>query len=132
MTGWGALFFVVEEIFDKAKGCKDFTSSAGAGLTMAGVWSLTQNIRERRMGLHHPSSPGFGGGIDIFTSARTARLALLIGTGFGIVQDGLMWGRGETPPYVRWVRRRVSKDKKEEEGTIEKRRRLLEEEGDTV
>lgn len=87
-TAWGALFLVVEEVFDRAKGQRDFTSSTGAGLTMAGLWSLR----------YHSG--------DVFTGARTAKMGLVAGTGYGLLQDGFLWLRGEVPPYVRWARKR--------------------------
>lgn len=86
MSAWGILFLAVEETFDKWKGEKDFTSSAGAGLTMAGAFSW----------INHRG--------DIFTAARTTRIALVGGVAFGLVQDALMWLRGDVPVYVRWAR----------------------------
>ena len=97
---WGALFLVVEEAFDLCKGAKDFTSSAGAGLTMAGVFSA----------VYHRG--------DLFTSARTAKIALVGGTGFGLAQDLLGWVRGDTPVYVGWLRRRFGRKGEREGGDV--------------
>lgn len=95
-TGWGVLFLVVEEAFDQLKsgwgeggrGGQDFTSSVGAGLTMAGVFSA----------VYHRG--------DVFTAARTARVGLVGGLGFGLVQDLLSCWKGDAPGYVRWIRRK--------------------------
>ena len=113
-TAWGALFMVVEEGFDLWKGQKDFTSSAGAGLTMAGVFSA----------IYHRG--------DVFTSPRTAKIALLGGTAFGVMQDLLGWLRGDVPPYVQWLRRKGGKNDGKEDRVISLGQAMLEKEGDKI
>ena len=55
-------------------GCRDFISSGMAGMATGGLWSVWHQF-------------------PITTAARTIRLGLFAGLGFGLAQDGLSWGR---------------------------------------
>ncbi|OAL57304.1 hypothetical protein IQ07DRAFT_594685 [Pyrenochaeta sp. DS3sAY3a] len=103
VAAWSAVFFVVEESLDVFRGTwaagrtvaemegvdeldirriergvgasSDFWSSAMAGMVTGGVWSVW----------HH---------FPVSTAARTIRLGLGVGLGYGVAQDGLAWVRG--------------------------------------
>lgn len=116
VTVWSGLFFIVEESLDVFRGTwragrtmaemegvdeldikridrgvdrsRDFISSAMAGMVTGGLWSAW----------HH---------FPISTAARTIRLGLIVGLGFGLGQDGLAWARErygeEGPPSESWL-----------------------------
>jgi hypothetical protein len=103
LATWSLVFFVVEESLDVFRGTwragrtmqemegvdelsigrldrgvgrsRDFLSSACAGLVTGGVWSAWH-------------------GFPVSTAARTIRMGLLVGLGYGVLQDGIVWARG--------------------------------------
>lgn len=56
-------------------GCRDFWSSAGAGMVTGGLWSAAHQF-------------------PMMLAARTIRMGVFVGLGFGVLQDGLAWARG--------------------------------------
>ncbi|KAF1916477.1 hypothetical protein BDU57DRAFT_516615 [Ampelomyces quisqualis] len=119
LAGWSSVFFVVEESLDVFRGTwcagrtvtemegvdeldiarvdrgvgssRDFWSSACAGMVTGGVWSVWH-------------------GFPMSTASRTIRMGLVVGAGYGLMQDGVRlakkrWGseayaaRGETWLY---------------------------------
>ena len=102
LAAWTSVFFVIEESMDVFRGTwragrtlaemegvdeldmrdmhksvglqRDFWSSAGAGMVTGGLWSAWN-------------------GFSMVTAARTIRLGLLVGAGYGLAQDGLMWAK---------------------------------------
>ena len=94
---WASGFFVVEEAVDRLRGGlggeedrgagmkegkgKDFGSSVVAGLGVAGGFAAWHRF-------------------PMVVAARTARVGLLGGLGFGVLQDGVGWARGRR---VGWV-----------------------------
>lgn len=56
-------------------GSRDFVSSALAGMVTGGLWSAWHQF-------------------PVSTAARTIRLGLVVGLGFGLGQDGLIWAKG--------------------------------------
>ncbi|KAH7561630.1 hypothetical protein J3E72DRAFT_29584 [Bipolaris maydis] len=102
IAAWSMVFFVVEESLDVFRGTwragrtmqemegvdeldlkkiergvsgsRDFVSSALAGMVTGGVWSAWHQF-------------------PVSTAARTIRLGLLVGLGFGLGQDGLVWAK---------------------------------------
>jgi len=55
-------------------GSRDFISSGLAGMVTGGLWSAWHQF-------------------PVSTAARTIRLGLLVGAGFGLGQDGLIWAK---------------------------------------
>lgn len=102
VAAWSSVFFVVEESLDIFRGTwragrtieemegvdelslkkidrgvassRDFISSAMAGMVTGGVWSAW----------HH---------FPVSTAARTIRMGLLVGLGYGLGQDVLVWAK---------------------------------------
>lgn len=102
IAAWSIVFFIVEESLDVFRGtwragrtmsemegvdeldirrieggmevCRDAASSAMAGMFTGGLWSVTH-------------------GFPITMAARTIKMGLLAGLGFGLGQDGLVWAR---------------------------------------
>ena len=98
---WPALFLVTEETIDRwrgrvfargdddvAKGQRDFASTVVAAMSTAGIYSWKR-------------------GLDKFTAARTAKIALKASVVFGITQDFLESLRGERPAYVDWLYQKI-------------------------
>jgi hypothetical protein len=115
IAAWSSVFFIVEESLDVFRGTwragrtmeemegvdeldirkidkgvdgsRDFISSALAGMVTGGLWSAWHQF-------------------PVSTAARTIRLGLLVGLGFGLGQDGLTWakkrwgGEGETESWI--------------------------------
>lgn len=103
IAAWSIVFFVVEESMDVFRGtwragrtlgemegidelsvermevgvekCRDFVSSAVAGMVTGGLWSAWNAF-------------------PVVTAARTIRLGLGAGLVFGVGQDGLAWAKG--------------------------------------
>jgi len=73
---------------------RDAWSSACAGMVTGGVWSAWH---------------GFG----VSTAARTIRMGLVVGAGYGVLQDGVRWAKerygGEEEVGVSWVYRGARK-----------------------
>lgn len=106
VAAWSSVFFIVEESLDVFRGtwaagrtveemegvdelslkrldrgvggCRDFVSSTLAGMVTGGLWSAWHQF---------PMS----------TAARTIRMGLVVGLGYGLVQDGMNWAK------MRWV-----------------------------
>jgi hypothetical protein len=102
IAAWSSVFFVVEESLDifrgtwragrtmgemegvdeldlrrvdrGVSGSRDFVSSALAGMVTGGLWSAWHQF-------------------PVSTAARTIRMGLLVGLGFGLGQDGLVWAK---------------------------------------
>ncbi|KAF1351208.1 hypothetical protein BDV97DRAFT_270330, partial [Delphinella strobiligena] len=87
--GWTAVFFAVEEAVDRLRGqFRDFLSTIVAALGTAGAFSAWNRF-------------------PVETAARTARLGLKVGAGFGLVQDLLGFMRGRRLGYVEFVKRHL-------------------------
>ncbi|KAI9848188.1 MAG: hypothetical protein M1837_000862 [Sclerophora amabilis] len=74
-------FFTIEEAVDRARGTKDFGSTVVGGLGVAGAFSAWNRF-------------------PLAVAARTAKLGLLVGLGFGLVQDTIGLARGRRPAYM--------------------------------
>ena len=104
LTGWATFFVVCEEVVDQgrmrifanrdtgelAPGQRDFCSTVVASMTTAGLYSWRK-------------------GMDHFTAARTARMALKYSLIYGILQDGLACISGEYPLYVERILRTATR-----------------------
>lgn len=80
-------------------GSRDFVSSALAGMVTGGVWSAWHQF-------------------PVSTAARTIRLGLLVGLGFGLGQDGLVWAKarwGGGRESESWIYRGARNRRVEEE-----------------
>jgi hypothetical protein len=118
VAAWSSIFFVVEESLDVFRGTwragrtmgemegvdelnlsgldsgvgrsRDFWSSAGAGMVTGGLWSAWHQF-------------------PVSTAARTIRMGLLVGLGYGVTQDAMTWAKerygGEEGERVSWVYR---------------------------
>ncbi|KAF2822653.1 hypothetical protein CC86DRAFT_357687 [Ophiobolus disseminans] len=103
VTAWTTLFFLIEESLDVFRGTwragrtmaemqgvdeldmsaidsgvgmsRDAWSSACAGLVTGGMWSAWH-------------------GFPVSTAARTIRMGLVVGAGYGLLQDGMGWAKG--------------------------------------
>ncbi|KAF2247557.1 hypothetical protein BU26DRAFT_520675 [Trematosphaeria pertusa] len=127
LAAWSGVFFVLEESLDVfrgtwragrtlaemegvdeldlrrvdrgVEGSRDFWSSAVAGMVTGGLWSVWS-------------------GFPMVTAARTIRLGLLAGLGYGVAQDGLVWVRGRMGGYGEgeesWVNKGARNRKNEE------------------
>ena len=97
LCGWATLFMCSEEIVDRARarlfakgddepatGQRDAASTVVAAMTTAGVYSWKK-------------------GMDKFTAARTAKMALKYSLLYGLVQDLAATLRGNSPAYVEWL-----------------------------
>jgi len=135
IAAWSIVFFIVEESLDVFRGtwragrtmsemegvdeldirrieggmevCRDAASSAMAGMVTGGLWSATH-------------------GFPITTAARTIKMGLLVGLGFGLGQDGLAWARkkwGHAEQEESWIykgaRNRVAAE--DVKGSLERR-----------
>jgi hypothetical protein len=102
VAAWSTVFFVVEESLDVFRGTwragrtvsemegvdeldigridrgvgrsRDFLSSACAGMVTGGVWSVWHQF-------------------PISTTSRTIRMGLVVGLGYGLLQDGVVWAK---------------------------------------
>ncbi|CAI6334699.1 unnamed protein product [Periconia digitata] len=131
---WTGIFFIIEESLDVFRGTwragrtfsemegvselevkrmdeeiqcsRDFVSSAVAGMVTGGLWSAVNKF-------------------PMVTAARTIRVGVLAGLGFGVAQDALSWGRGKTGGVVNdaesWIYKGAKnrRKKEEEEGAKE-------------
>jgi hypothetical protein len=116
VAAWSSLFFIVEESLDVFRGtwragrtvsemegvdeldihridrgvgsCRDFWSSACAGMVTGGVWSAWHQF-------------------PISTASRTIRMGLVVGVGYGLFQDGMNYARerwgGEEGQNESWI-----------------------------
>ncbi|RAR02600.1 hypothetical protein DDE82_005688 [Stemphylium lycopersici] len=127
IAAWSSVFFVVEESLDVFRGTwragrtmeemegvdeldlrrvdrgvdgsRDCVSSALAGMVTGGLWSAWHQF-------------------PVSTAARTIRLGLVVGLGFGLGQDGLIWAKerwGGGMEHESWIykgarNRRVAED----------------------
>ncbi|KAI4687236.1 uncharacterized protein J4E84_005608 [Alternaria hordeiaustralica] len=104
IAAWSSVFFIVEESLDVFRGTwsagrtmeemegvdeldmrrinkgiagsRDFISSGLAGMVTGGLWSAWHQF-------------------PVSTAARTIRLGLFVGAGFGLGQDGLIWAKNK-------------------------------------
>jgi hypothetical protein len=86
---WVTGFITMEDAVDQWRGAggqRDCFSSLMAGLTTAGLFSLWNRF-------------------PVATAARTARMGLKIGLGYGIVQDLFSLAQGRKVPYVEFGKR---------------------------
>ena len=129
LATWSSVFFIIEESMDVFRGtwragrtldemegidelsvermergvgkCRDMWSSTVAGMVTGGLWSAWN-------------------GFPMVTAARTIRLGLLCGLGYGAGQDALAWARGRTEDGSgeggSWSFGKSTKDKVAEEG----------------
>ncbi|KAI9742883.1 MAG: hypothetical protein M1818_003612 [Claussenomyces sp. TS43310] len=84
---WVAAFCAIENGWDEVRGgSKDFFNTMMASLTVAGGFSLWNRF-------------------PVATAARTTKLSLAIGIGFGLCQDVIGMLRGRRPAYVDFILR---------------------------
>lgn len=108
IMAWTCFFVLTEHTVDEAREKwfgeetkqRDVGSTVVAGMTIAGLYSWKK-------------------GMDRWTTAKTAKLALKWSVAFGVVQDGLAWIRGEPPAYVEWMLGKTRKIKGEKEGEVD-------------
>lgn len=128
-----AVFFIVEESMDVFRGTwragrtlsemegvdeleirridtgveksRDFLSSAVAGMVTGGLWSVWEQF-------------------PMVTAARTIKIGLFAGLGYGLVQDALTWGRGKTGGVVNqaesWIYKGAKNRRNSEDDAAEK------------
>lgn len=77
----GAMFFTIEEAVDEMRGDADCLNTAVAALGTAGAFSLWNRF-------------------PLPAAARTAKLALIAGLGYGLAQDAIAALRGRKITYV--------------------------------
>ncbi|KAF2090050.1 hypothetical protein K490DRAFT_62923 [Saccharata proteae CBS 121410] len=89
---WAAGFFIGEEAVDRLRGVGgrgsgrgDAMSTVVAGLGTAGAWSLWNRF-------------------PLITAARTAKTGLVVGLGYGLLQDVLTILKGQKISYIEFVR----------------------------
>ncbi|EKG13185.1 hypothetical protein MPH_09657 [Macrophomina phaseolina MS6] len=89
LSVWVSGFFMCEEAIDRARGLGDsrgdFGSTVVAGLGTAGAWSLWNRFPP-------------------ITIARTARMGLAVGLGYGLLQDAVTLLRGQRLSYIEYFR----------------------------
>ncbi|KAF1955110.1 hypothetical protein CC80DRAFT_493436 [Byssothecium circinans] len=109
IASWTSIFFIIEESMDVfrgtwragrslremegvselepqrmekcVQGSRDFVSSGVAGMVTGGLWSAWN-------------------GFPMVTAARTIRIGLFAGLGYGLAQDFLTWARGKSGGVV--------------------------------
>lgn len=110
LAAWAGLFMACEEVIDQSRAkmftpqihiddsrdvldkqeqqyaYRDAASTVVAAMTTAGVYSWKR-------------------GLDAYTTARTARLALKYSLIYGLVQDAAATLRGQRPAYIDWIAR---------------------------
>ncbi|KAA6415706.1 MAG: hypothetical protein FRX48_00424 [Lasallia pustulata] len=85
---WAAGFFVVEEAVDEVRGGRrDFLSTVVAGLGVTGGFSAWNRF-------------------PLITAARSAKVGLITGLAFGLVQDAVSLAKGRRLAYVDFILRR--------------------------
>lgn len=130
VAAWSSIFFVVEESLDVFRGTwragrtveemegvdeldigridrgvgrsRDFWSSSCAGMVVGGLWSAWHMF-------------------PISTAARTIRMGLFVGTGYGLLQDGMgwakeRWGAGADEEGESWIYKGARNKRKVEGG----------------
>ncbi|KAJ4299723.1 hypothetical protein N0V90_004969 [Kalmusia sp. IMI 367209] len=132
LAAWASIFFIVEESMDVFRGTwragrtftemegvseldiervdtgveksRDFLSSTVAGMATGGLWSAWNKF-------------------PVVTAARTIRIGLLAGLGYGIGQDALAWARGKTGGVVNeaesWIYRGAKNRRRMNESNLE-------------
>ncbi|KAF9690581.1 hypothetical protein EKO04_011488 [Ascochyta lentis] len=127
VAAWSSVFFVVEESLDVFRGTwragrtieemegvdelslkridrgvassRDFISSAMAGMVTGGVWSAWHQF-------------------PVSTAARTIRMGLVVGLGYGLGQDALVWAKekyGGAEEGESWIYKGAKNRKKDVE-----------------
>lgn len=113
LSVWVSGFFMCEEAIDRARGLGDsrgdFGSTVVAGLGTAGAWSLWSKSFGASEGMcRRQIGTGFANGLsDRFppiTIARTARMGLAVGLGYGLLQDAVTLLRGQRLSYIEYFR----------------------------
>jgi len=100
LCGWATIFMCCEEVVDRSRGRifakadddvaygqRDTASTVVAAMSTAGIYSWKK-------------------GLDKFTAARMAKIALKYSLLYGMVQDLAASLRGNRPAYVDWVLRK--------------------------
>jgi len=127
LASWASVFFVIEESMDVFRGTwragrtleemegideldfknmkreveknRDFVSSTIAGMVTGGLWSAWNAF-------------------PMVTAARTIRMGLFVGLGYGLSQDAMTYVRGRTVGYVdeaeSWIYRGAKNRRKKE------------------
>lgn len=101
LCGWATIFMCCEEVVDRsrgrlfakrdedvANGQRDAASTVVAAMSTAGIYSWKR-------------------GLDKFTAARTAKIALKYSLLYGLVQDLAASLRGNKPAYIDWALRKA-------------------------
>lgn len=101
LCGWATIFVCCEEIVDRSRGRifargdddiapgqRDAASTVVAAMSTAGIYSWKR-------------------GLDKFTAARTAKIALKYSLLYGLIQDVAASLRGNQPAYINWAWRRT-------------------------
>ncbi|KAF2792834.1 hypothetical protein K505DRAFT_325890 [Melanomma pulvis-pyrius CBS 109.77] len=126
LATWASIFFIIEESLDVFRGTwragrtleemegvdeldfrdmnksvdksRDCLSSAVAGMVTGGLWSAWNMF-------------------PMVTAARTIRMGVLVGLGYGLTQDAMTWVRGRSVGYVdeaeSWVYRGAKNRRRE-------------------
>ncbi|KAJ4352027.1 uncharacterized protein N0V89_007373 [Didymosphaeria variabile] len=132
LAAWTSIFFVVEESLDVFRGTwragrtigemegvseldidkvntgveksRDFLSSVVAGMVTGGLWSAWNKF-------------------PVLTAARTIRMGLFAGLGYGVAQDALTWARGKTGGVVNdaesWIYRGAKNRRQADDNSTE-------------
>lgn len=77
LCAWVTMFVVFEDAVDRLRGRIDALATVAAGLTVAGVFSAWNRL-------------SYG------LAVRTAKKGFVVGLGFGLAQDFLRWGKGQS------------------------------------
>jgi hypothetical protein len=101
LCGWATIFMCCEEVVDRSRGRlfakrdedvtngqRDAASTVVAAMSTAGIYSWKR-------------------GLDKFTAARTAKIALKYSLLYGLVQDLAASLRGNKPAYIDWALRKA-------------------------
>lgn len=112
LCGWATVFMCCEEVVDRSRarifargdddialGQRDAASTVVAAMSTAGIYSWKQ-------------------GLDKFTAARTAKMALKYSLMYGVVQDLAASLRGNQPAYISWCMRKTFGEKSMEQVEI--------------
>lgn len=78
---WTLLYTGTEAALDKTRGTVDFINSTTAAITTAGIFSW-RNAFSKQL------------------TRRTMRMSVLVGLSVGIMQDGMLWAKGERVWYL--------------------------------
>ena len=110
LSFWVGAFFTMEEVIDRTWGKQDFRSTTAAGWIFAGgfsAWCKFVADREKKDHAENVLLDKF----PLHTAARTTKLGLLSGLGFGLVQDALSLAKGNRLDYVDFILRKYRRSK---------------------